>query len=111
MAKLETPIYVISNMSAKLSASNVQVINQLTELYFEDVENVTYQDLVNARTESLGSGFGYPEFKDGVEFWVLPSIAMGLTVDPNSPSIKEYTKQEYRNNIMPFWDVENIEDF
>ena len=106
---LETPIFVISDMSATMSADNVEIINSLTELYFEDKENVTYQMLIDARKDSTGSEFGYPMFKDGVEFWVLPSISMGLTVDPNSTAIKQYTLEEYVRDVLPTFDVEDID--
>ncbi len=106
---LETPIFVISDMSATMSADNVEIINNLTELYFEDTENVTYQMLIDARKDSIGIGYGYPMYKDGVQFWVLPSIPMGLTVDPNSPSIKQYTLDEYLKDVLPTFDVENID--
>ena len=106
---LETPIFVISDMSANMSADNVEIINNLTELYFEDTENVTYQMLIDARKDSKGTEFGYPMFKDGTQFWVLPSISMGLTVDPNSTAIKQYTLEEYVKDVLPTFDVENID--
>ena len=106
---LEITIFVISDMSATMSADNVEIINNLTELYFEDTENVTYQMLIDARRDSLGTEFGYPMFKDGVEFWVLPSLQMGLTVDPNSTAIKQYTEEEYIKDVLPTFDVENID--
>ena len=105
---LEIPIFVISDMSATMSADNVEIINNLTELYFEDTENVTYKMLIDAREDSTGSELGYPMFKDGVEFWVLPSIPMGLNVEPLSDAIKEYTEDNYRKDILPFWDFEEL---
>lgn len=106
---LEVIVFVISDMSAKMSADNVEIINNLTELNFEDTYNVTYQMLIDARRESTGSGYGYPMFKDGVRFWVLPSVPMGLTVDPTSTVIKQYTEEEYVRDVLPTFDVENIE--
>ena len=91
-------------MSAKLSSQNVKTINAVTELHFEDINNVTYQMLIDGRTESLGMGYGYPRHKNGVLVWVLPSIPMGLIIDPNSTVIKEYTEQEYIDNILPTFD-------
>jgi hypothetical protein len=107
---LQVIVFVISDMSAKMSADNVEIINNLTELNFEDTDNVTYQMLIDARRESIGSGYGYPMFKDGLQFWVLPSLQMGLTVDPNSTVIKQYTEEEYVRDVLPTFDVENIED-
>ena len=106
---LEVILFVISDMSEKMSADNVEIINNLTELNFEDTENVTYKMLINARRESIGSGYGYPMFKDGVKFWVLPSLQMGLSIDPTSTVIKQYTEDEYVKNVLPTFDVENIE--
>lgn len=99
-------VYVINDMSAKLSARNVQIINQLTELNFDDVENVTYQMLIDARKESMGMAYGYPMYLNSFQFWVLPSLVMGLTIEEGSEAIKEYSKQYYIDNIMPTWDVE-----
>lgn len=103
-------VYVISDMSAKLTADNVEVINQLTELNFSDVNNVTYQDLINARRDSMHMAYGYPMFKNSVQFWVLPSLPMGLYIDPLSDVIKEYTEGKYKKDILPFWDIEEIEE-
>lgn len=111
MGKIKTPIYVISDMSAKLSASNVEVINNLTELSFSDVNNVTYQNLIDARRESKGSGYGYEVSVQGVKKWVLPSVPMGLVVDPLSTAITEYTEQDYITQIMPLIDKEYDEVF
>ena len=97
-------VYTIHDMSAKLSPQNVVTINSVTELYFEDLENVTYQMLIDGRTESLGMAYGYQRHKNGVLVWVLPSIPMGLVVDQNSTAIKEHTEEEYINNILPTFD-------
>lgn len=102
---IRTVVYVISDMSAKLSSSNVAIINELTELHFEDIENVTYQMLIDARKDSLGMAYGYPMYKDGIEFWVLPSVPMGIVVDPNSDVIKEYTEEHYKKYVLPTWDI------
>jgi len=91
-------------MGAKLSPQNVQTINNVTELNFEDVDNVTYQMLIDGRTASLGMAFGYPRHKDGALVYILPSIPMGLVVDPSSTAIKEYTEEEYINNVLPTLD-------
>ena len=99
-------VFVINNMGGKLSADNVEIINQLTELNFEDVNNVTYQNLIDERKDSLNMAYGYPMYKDSVEFWVLPSLNMGLSVNPNNHDIKEYTKEQYKKDILPFWDKE-----
>jgi len=102
---INTVVYVISDMNAKLSVSNVAIINELTELHFEDIENVTYQMLIDARKDSLGMAYGYPMYKDGIEFWVLPSVPMGIVVDPNSDVIKEYTEEHYKKYVLPTWDI------
>jgi len=107
--KLKTPVYVISDMTATLTPGNVEVINEKTELHFDDINNVTYQNLIDARRESRGSEYGYPKYKNGVKFWVLTSIPMGLVVEPNSTAITEYTEQEYINDVLPLWDIEEIE--
>ena len=91
-------------MGAKLSPQNVATINKVTELHFDDLENVTYQMLIDSRTDSMGMAYGYPKYKNGVLVWVLPSIPMGLIVDENSTVIKEYTEQEYIDNILPTFD-------
>lgn len=102
---IQTIIYLIHDLDAKLTASNVEVINQLTELSFSDVNNVTYRQLIEARKQSLGNGYGYEVSIQGVKKWVLPSIPMGLVVDPSSVAIKEYTEQEYKTQILPLIDV------
>ena len=103
---MDVLVYVISDMKAKLSAENVGVINQLTELNFDDVNNVTYQMLIYARRDSMHMAYGYPMFKNSVQFWVLPSLPMGLYIDSLSTVIKEYTEEDYIKNILPLWDIE-----
>jgi hypothetical protein len=106
---MKTIIYVISDMDAKLDSYNVNIINQLTELNFEDIENVTYQMLIDARRNSLNMAYGYPMYLDGVQFWVLPSLPMGLTIEEGSEVITEYTEEEYKRDILPNWDKEEEE--
>ena len=102
-------VYTIHDMGAKLSSQNVAKINAVTELYFDDLENVTYQMLIDGRSQSLGMAYGYPRHKNGVLFWVLPSIPIGLVVDPTSKAIKEYTESEYKEfekTLDPYPDLE-----
>lgn len=101
---LQIIVYLIYDMTAKLSPSNVEVINQLTELNFDDVENVTYQILIDARKKSRGSEHGYKRFKNGKLVYVLPSLPMGMVVDPNSAAIKEVSEEDYINIYEPTFD-------
>lgn len=107
---MEEIVFVINNMSGKLSAENVEIINNLTELNFEDVNNVTYQNLIDARKESLNMAYGYPKYRGGVEFWVLPSLPMGLTIEDSNIDINQYTKKDYLKNVLPTWDTPMIND-
>ena len=104
-----TIIYLIYDMEAKLSASNVATINAVTELKFDDLDNVTYQNLIDARKQSQSMAFGYPKYKDGALIWVLPCPPMGLNVDPESVAIKEVSKADYVENYLPTFDVEDEE--
>lgn len=103
---MKTIVYVISDMNAKLDSYNVNIINQLTELNFDDVENVTYEMLIDARRYSLNMAYGYPMYLDGVQFWVLPSVPMGLKIEQGSEVINEYTEEQYKIDILPNWDTE-----
>ena len=40
---------------------------------------------------------------------MLPSLPMGLIIKEGNTDIKEYTEQEYKENILPLWDIEEIE--
>ena len=102
-------IYIISDMNASLDEANVLVINENTELNYPPNSSVTYQMLHDDRKESLGMAYGYFKKKEGVEFWVLPSLPMGLIIKEGNTDIKEYTEQEYINNVLPLWDIEEIE--
>ena len=49
--------------------------------------------------------------KDGVKYWIIPSIESGVYVDPESEEIKKYSLEDYKNNVLPLFDVtEEIED-
>ena len=96
-------------MKATLDEANVLVINETTELNYTDTLNVTYQMLHDDRKASLGMAYGYFKKKEGVEFWVLPSLPMGLIIKEGNTDIKEYTEQEYKENILPLLDIEEIE--
>ena len=101
---------VVKDLTEKLDSGNVVGINYYTELNFEDTENVTYQNLIDARFDSLGSFFGMPKKKNGVDYWVFPiNASWGLYVDPLSENVKEYTSDTYKKEIKPLWDVEEIE--
>lgn len=102
-------IYIISDMNAKLDEANVLIINEVTELNYTDTLNVTYQMLHDDRKDSRGSEYGYFKKKEGVEFWVLPSLPMGLIIKEGNTDIEEYTEQEYKENVLPLWDIEEIE--
>jgi len=108
--KINTIIYVISDLNGVISKENIEKINNLTELNFEGFETVTYQMLIDARRNSMEMAYGYPMFKNGVKFWVLPSLPMGLIIYNDNDIIKEYYEQDYKKNILPFWDIEEIED-
>ena len=45
---MKTIVYTIHDMGAKLSPQNVATINKVTELHFDDLENVTYQMLIDS---------------------------------------------------------------
>lgn len=92
---IEIVIYTIYDMSAKLSSQNVEKINKATELNFEDTKNVTYQMLIDQRSETMGMAYGYPRHKNEKLVWILPSLPMGLIIDSNNTDIKEYTEGEY----------------
>ena len=96
-------------MNAKLDEANVLTLNEVTELNYTDTSNVTYQMLHDDRKESLGMAYGYFENKEGVPFWVLPSLPMGLIIKEGNTDIKEYTEEEYTENVLPLWDIEEIE--
>ena len=95
-------IYVIKDLNVRLIDSNIDVIRALTEL--KDLPyGTTYKGLIDARRESLGYGYGYSiKVNEGAEeLYILPSLPMGLDIDPNSNNIKEYTEQEYKDIILP----------
>lgn len=102
-------IYIISDMNATLDEANVLILNEVTELNYTDTLNVTYQMLQDDRKESLGMAYGYFKKKEGVSFWVLPSLPMGLIIKEGNTDIKEYTEEEYKENVLPLWDIEEIE--
>ena len=106
--KLLTTIYLIYDVDESLSDSNIDIIREGTELK-ELPYGTTYQQLIQARKDSLGYGYGYPKYKDEVLIYVLPSLVIGLTVDPNSTAIKEVTEDDYVNNYLPTFDVEEEE--
>ena len=93
-------------MKATLDEANVLVINETTELNYTDTLNVTYQMLHDDRKASLGMAYGYFKKKEGVQFWILPSLPMGLIIKEGNTDIKEYTEDEYRSLT---WDIEEIE--
>ena len=96
-------------MNATLDEANVLILNEVTELNYTDTLNVTYQMLQDDRKESLGMAYGYFKKKEGVSFWVLPSLPMGLIIKEGNTDIKEYTEEEYKENVLPLWDIEEIE--
>lgn len=101
---LPTTIYLIYDINEPLADLNIDIIKSLTEL--KDLQyGTTYQQLIKARKDSLGYGYGYPKYKDEVLIYVLPALVMGLEVDPNSTAIKEVTEEEYINNYLPTFDV------
>ena len=104
----DLPVYLIYEMEALLSVDNVKIIKSLTELKHLDVDNTTYQILVNERKKSLGMGYGTPQYNNGVLCYVLPSIAMGLTVYPDSTSIKAVSMSDYVINYLPFFDKKTV---
>ena len=106
---IEIIVYIINDMNATLDEANVLVINEATELNYTDTLNVTYQMLHDDRKESLGMAYGYFKNKNSVPFWVLPSLPMGLIIKEGNTDIEEYTEQEYIENILPLWDIEEIE--
>jgi hypothetical protein len=101
---MEQVVFVISDMSAKLDPVNVEKINALTELFYSDVINVTYNMLYEDRKNARGMGHGQKRNKDGSEFWVLPYLNIGMVINPNSNVIKEYEVQEYLIDIEPSFD-------
>jgi hypothetical protein len=105
---LPTTMYLIYDMSESLEDYNIDIIKNLTEL--KDLPyGTTYQELINARKESLGYGYGYPQYKEGNLVYVLPSLVMGLIINPNSTAIKEVTEEDYVNNYLPTFDVIEID--
>ena len=106
-------IYIINDMNATLDEANVLVINETTELNYPPINGkydyVTYQMLHDDRKESLSMAYGYFKNKNRVPFWVLPSLPMGLIIKEGNTDIVEYTEQEYTENVLPLWDIEDIE--
>ncbi len=101
--------FVVSDMNATLNAENVSKINYATELNFDDVNNVTYQMLHDARLQTMG-GNHCGSFKklNGVEYWVLPTPkAMNLTINVDNTDIVEYSYNDFKNLV---WDIEQEEE-
>jgi len=101
---LPTTIYLIYDMNEPLEDSNIDIIKNLTELKSLPY-GTTYSELIQARKDSLGYGYGYPKYKEGKLVYVLPSLVMGLTINPNSTAIKEVTEADYLTNYLPTFDV------
>ena len=97
--------FVVSDMNATLNAENVGIINDSTELNFEDVENVTYQMLHDARFATMsGNHCGSFRKKNGIEYWILPTPkAMNLTINDGNTDIVEYSYNEFKTLV---WDIE-----
>jgi len=92
-------------MEGKLNAQNVATINYLTELNFDDAENVTYQNLIDARKVSLGMAYGEPRHINGSLVYVLPTVNMGLVIKEGNTDIKMVTREDYLENYLPTFDV------
>lgn len=102
-------VLVISDLSALLSKENIQKINEKEGTNYPELENtITYQMLYDSR-ESIGSQRGYFEKKNGIEFWVLPYLEGIVVVDETNTSIREYTEEHYKRDVLPLWDIEEIE--
>lgn len=99
--------YVISDKKATLNAENVAIINEITELHYDDLDNVSYEMLRNDRLKSFGGNHaGGFRKKDGVEFLIFPTTKMGFTIDEGNTDIKEYSYNEFKGLV---WDIEEIE--
>jgi len=99
--------YVISDKAATLDAENVTIINAVTELNYDDLNNVTYQLLRADRLNSMGSNAGYFRKKNGVEFLVFPTTKMGFTIKEGNTDITEYSYNDYKTLT---WDIEPEEE-
>jgi hypothetical protein len=97
--------YVISDKTAILNASNIEIINEVTELHYDDIYNVTFIMLREDRKKTMGGGnCGMFKKKDDVEFLVFPTTKMGFIVnEDNEDVIKEYSYNEYKELV---WDIE-----
>ena len=101
--------YVISDKKATLNAENVAIINAITELHYDDLDNVSYEMLRNDRLESFsGNHAGGFRKKDGLEFLIFPTIKMGFTIDEGNTDIVEYSYTEFKALV---WDIEDIEEY
>jgi hypothetical protein len=96
--------YVISDKKATLNAENVAIINAITELHYDHLDNVSYEMLRNDRLKSFGGNHaGMFRKKDGLEFLIFPTTKMGFTIDEGNTDIKEYSYNEFKGLV---WDIE-----
>lgn len=106
--RLDIIFFVVSDMTATMDAENVTVINEGTELYFEDVNNVSYQMLHDARLQTMGGNHcGYFSKMNGLEYWILPTLkGLNLSIKEGNTDVVEYSYNEFKDLI---WDIEDIE--
>ena len=96
-------IFLIYDMSEPLDDYNIDIIRKLTEL--KDLPYGTnYTELIEARKESLGYGYGYPRYRNGDLVYVLPSLPMGMIIDPTTTAIEEVSEEDYVNIHEPTFD-------